>query len=156
MGQHFRAPWSTKLKLMTGGLLALFVVVMIMARGWAALLIMGIVVVAAVFSIRGYSITNGQLLVLHLGWANKFDLSELTGAEVSPGATLGSLRTMGIGGLFGFVGHYHNVVLGSYKAYSTDEMNTVVLNFGEETIVVTPEEPYVFVDALQDAARASG
>ncbi len=59
------------------------------------------------------------------------------------------MRTMGIGGLFGFVGHYHNAVLGSYKAYATNDLNTVVLVFEEETIVVTPDDPAGFVAAVE-------
>lgn len=149
MGHHFRAPWSTKLKLTTGGLVAVLLVAVVMIQDWGSLLILGILVIGATFAIRGYSIVDGRLLILRLGWATKLDLAELTSAEASPGATMGSVRTMGIGGLFGFVGYYHNAVLGSYKSYSTDEMNSVVLRFGDETIVVTPEDPFVFVDALK-------
>jgi hypothetical protein len=67
---------------------------------------------------------------------------------------MGSLRTMGIGGLFGFVGHFHNEILGSYKAYATNEFNTVVLVFGDQTIVVTPDEPDEFVEAVLAAKTA--
>jgi hypothetical protein len=151
MGQHFRAPWSTKLKLTTGGLVAILLVAVVTIQDWGSLLILGILVIGATFAIRGYSIVDGRLLILRLGWATKLDLADLTGAEASPGATLGSVRTMGIGGLFGFVGYYHNAVLGSYKAYSTNEMNAVVLKFGEETIVVTPERPFEFVDAIKQS-----
>ena len=153
MRKHFYAPWSTKLKLTTGVFAAVLIIAAVTTGGWGSVVIAGILVVAVAFAIRGYSVMDGKLLIHRLGWASKFDLAGLKSVEVSPGATLGSLRTMGIGGLFGFVGHFYNQVLGSYKAYATNEFNTVVMVFGGETIVVTPDDPQAFVEAVT-AARA--
>jgi len=139
---------------MTGGLAAILIIAAAVTAGPGSLVIVAILLVAAAFAIRGYSVTDGRLLIHRLGWSNKFDLAELVSAEASPGATLGSLRTMGIGGLFGFVGHYHNEILGSYKAYATNEFNTVVLVFGDQKIVVTPDDPEEFVEVVT-AARAA-
>ena len=142
------------MKLMTGGLVAILIVAAAVTAGPGSLAILAILLVAAAFAIRGYSVMDGRLLIHRLGWSNKFDLSEMVSAEVSPGATLGSLRTMGIGGLFGIVGHFHNEILGSYKAFATNEFNTVVLVFGNQTIVVTPDDPEEFVEALTAAKAA--
>jgi hypothetical protein len=154
MREHFYAPWSTKLKLTTGVFAAVLVVAAVAAGGWGSVVMVGILIVAAAFAIRGYSVMDGKLLIHHLGWANKLDLSKLSKAEVSPGATMGSARTMGIGGLLGFVGYFRNEILGSYKAYATNELNTVVLVFGNETVVVTPDDPEAFVEAVQAASSA--
>jgi len=154
MREHFFAPWSTRLKVTTGVFAAVLIVAAVAAAGWGSAVVVGILVVAAAFAIRGYSVMDGKLMIHRLGWSNKFDLSELTKVEVNPGATLGSLRTMGIGGLFGFVGHFYNEILGSYKAYATNEFNTVVLVFGSETLVVTPDDPEAFVEAVKAASPA--
>lgn len=151
MGQHFKAPWGTKLWVMTAGVLAILVVALVTVKGWAALLLVAIVGLALVFAVRGYSVLDGQLLIHRLGWAIRFDLADLTSVEFSPGATIGSIRTMGIGGLFGFVGHFRNEILGSYRAYATDEENTVILDFSGEKIVVTPDSPVEFVAAVEAA-----
>ncbi len=153
MKQHFFAPWSTKLKAMTIALLVVCLVAAYAAKGWGSLVILAIVLVAATFAIRGYSVIDGRLLIHRLGWSTKFDLSRLSSVEVSPGATMGSIRAMGIGGLFGFVGYFRNEILGTYKAYATNELNTVVLDFGGEKIVVTPDEPEEFLQAVE-AARS--
>jgi hypothetical protein len=134
---------------MTAAFVVILAVAAYAARGWAPLVMVAIVLVAAIFAIRGYSVLQGKLLIHRLGWATKYDLTRLSSVEISPGATVGSMRTMGIGGLFGFVGHYHNAVLGSYKAYATNDLNTVVLVFEEETIVVTPDDPAGFVAAVE-------
>lgn len=149
--QHFRAPWSNKLKGLTAAFVAILAIAAYTVKGWASLVMLAILLVAAVFAIRGYSVSDGRLLILRLGWATRYDLSRLSRVEISPGATLGSVRTMGIGGLFGFVGHYHNAILGSYKAYATNDLNTVVLGIDDETIVVTPDDPAAFVEALENA-----
>ena len=156
MREHFYAPWSTKLKLTTGAFAAILVVAAVVAGGWGSAVIVGILIVVAAFAVRGYSVMDGKLLIHHLGWANKFDLSKLSKAEVSPGVTMGSARTMGIGGLLGFVGYFRNEILGSYKAYATNELNTVVLVFGSETIVVTPDDPEAFVEAVKAASPMGG
>ena len=156
MREHFYAPWSTKLKLTTGAFAAILVVAAVVAGGWGSAVIVGILMVVAAFAVRGYSVMDGKLLIHHLGWANKFDLSKLSKAEVSPGVTMGSARTMGIGGLLGFVGYFRNEILGSYKAYATNEFNTVVLVFGNETIVVTPDDPEAFVEAVRAASPKGG
>jgi hypothetical protein len=151
MKQHFFAPWSTRLKLMTVAFLVVCLVTAYAAKGWGSLVILAIVLAAATFAIRGYSVIDGRLLIHRLGWSTKFDLSRLSSVEVSPGATMGSIRAMGIGGLFGFVGYYRNEILGTYKAYATNELNTVVLDFGGEKIVVTPDEPEEFLQAVETA-----
>lgn len=152
MREHFTAPWSTKLKTTTAVLAAVLLVAAYAAKGWASLVVLAILLVAAAFAVRGYSVRQGRLLIHRLGWATTYDLSTLVSAEVSPGATIGSVRAMGIGGLFGFIGHFHNAVLGSYKAYATNDLNTVVLEIAGETIVVTPDDPQAFVEAV-GAAR---
>jgi hypothetical protein len=151
MREHYAAPWSTKLKVTSAVFAAVLLVAAYATRGWASLVIVAIFLVAATFAIRGYSVRQGKLLIHRLGWATTYELAKLLSAEVSPGATIGSVRTMGIGGLFGSIGHFHNAVLGSYKAYATNERNTVVLDFAGEKIVVTPDDPQQFVDAVEAA-----
>ena len=153
MRHHFSAPWSSKLKAMTGLVLGILIVASIASGGVGAPLTIGIVVVCAALAVRGYSVVNGELLVHRLGWATRFDLARLSRVEVSPGAMQGSVRTWGIGGLFSSVGYFRNAVLGSYRAYATNEANTVVLDFEGDTIVVTPDSPLEFVAAIEAQRR---
>jgi hypothetical protein len=152
MKKHFKAPWSTKLKLISGGLLAFFIYLAGFNDDTIGSIIIFIVLfVAAAFVVRGYSILDGRLLILRMGWSNKFDLSKLKSVEFSPRATTGSVRTFGIGGLFGFNGYYHNSILGNYRSYATNKEHTVVLDFDGKKIVVTPDNPKEFVKAVQQA-----
>jgi hypothetical protein len=149
MREHFGAPWGNRLKATTAVVLAILVLAVFTVKGWAVLVILAILGLALAFAVRGYSVVAGQLLIHRLGWATRYDLAGLTSVEYSPGVTIGSARTMGIGGLFGFVGHFHNAVLGSYRAYATHEDNTVVLDFAGDKIVVTPDAPLEFVEVVE-------
>ncbi|MEM1268587.1 MAG: PH domain-containing protein [Bacteroidota bacterium] len=149
MSQHFSAPWSSKLKLLTGAFVAICVAVGVLTEGWLSLIPYGIIVLTAAFAVRGYSVTDGHLLIHRLGWANRVDLAEIEHANHAPGVTVGSVRTFGIGGAFGFIGYFRNAVLGAYQAYVTDTANAVVLQLPEKTIVVTPERPAEFVAAIE-------
>ncbi|MBK5099204.1 MAG: hypothetical protein JJE01_15605, partial [Gemmatimonadetes bacterium] len=63
------------------------------------------------------------------------------------------IRVFGIGGAFAFAGKFRNATLGSYRAYVTDPSFCVVLDLGSETVVVTPDSPVRFVEAVLLAAR---
>lgn len=150
MGTHFSAPWDTKVKLFTAAFLGLFVGLYVYTDSFfTGALVLTIGLGAAAFAVRGYSIHDGHLLVHRLGWSTSFDLANLSHVEMSPGVTTGSVRTWGIGGLFGYIGYFRNSILGSYRAYATNSANEVVLQFGDDTIVVTPGNPAAFVDALK-------
>jgi hypothetical protein len=76
-----------------------------------------------------------------------------TQAAVLPQVMHGSVRVFGIGGL-GAVGTFHNAQLGTYRAYATNGENTVVLGFGDRTVVVSPDAPDAFAAAVRAQWRA--
>lgn len=161
---QFAAPWSSKLKLLTAVFTAILlgvpVVVLLEADGPTALEVvlavgvpLAILVGAAAFMIRGYSVRDGAVWVHRLGWATRIPLGAVRSAEVRPGATVGSLRTFGIGGLFGFSGRFRNDVLGAYRAYVTDGAREVVLETEGEPVVLSPDRPAAFVEAIRKERR---
>lgn len=159
---HFRAPWSRMVKIATAVVIALaialnalpflarpsFVPTLVLHLGlWLVLLF------CLLFSVNGFSVRDGRLLVHRLGWATTFDLKRLSGFEANPHAMMGSIRLFGNGGIFCFTGFYRNGVIGRYRAYVTDPANAVVLEFGARRIVVSPDDPQAFVEALGEATK---
>ena len=154
---HFGAPWCRTVKIVTVAVLVLMLALpfvvpsatrpWVHAGAWATLLF------CLFFSVSGYSVKNGQLLIQRLGWATKFDLTRLSAFEVNPHAMIGSIRLFGNGGVFCFIGHYRNGVIGRYRAYVTHPKNAVVLEFGARTIVVSPDDPSAFVEALRHVTK---
>lgn len=145
---HFSAPWSRKLQLTTLAFLALIAFVVIRSGPYASWVLLGVLLLAGFLSVRGYSVVDGQVLVHRLGWSNRFNLSQLRKIEASPGVMMGSVRVMGVGGLFAFLGTFRNQILGMYRAYATDGDNAVVLDLDGSTVVVTPDSPAEFVNAV--------
>jgi hypothetical protein len=64
-------------------------------------------------------------------------------------AMKGSIRIFGNGGLFSFSGSFRNRKLGSYRAYVTDVKNAVVIKLPSGVLVVSPDSPDRFVDAVR-------
>lgn len=159
---HFKAPWSRQLKWLTAlvAILLLGLPLILLGQappGYSALYAVSIwlpptiLVLGALFAVRGYAIDGQTLWILRPGWKTRIALANLQEAEVKPEAMRSSIRIFGNGGLFGFIGLFRNTALGRYRAFATDSANCVVLRFPDRTIVVTPDRPEQFVAALQQA-----
>ncbi|HEX3126953.1 MAG TPA: PH domain-containing protein [Thermoanaerobaculia bacterium] len=157
----FGAPWSTLLKIMTAFAVAIlaivgFVFVTEFPREVAAeipfyfamLAVSGAFLGSAFFVVRGYELEPNVLLVRRLLWSTKIPLDNLTNAWADETAMKGSLRLFGNGGLFVFAGLFTNRKLGRYRAFATQPRNSVVLKFTNRTVVVTPDRPVEFLQAL--------
>ncbi len=150
--RHFAAPWGTHVRLVTAGAVVLLLVVVRSLDGGMTWLPVALLIGASLLSVRGYSIRAGSVLVHRLGWSTTISLEGLQDVRVEPGVTRGSIRTFGNGGLFGFVGHFRNGVLGAYRAYFTDPELAVVLDLGSQRVVVSPERPNLFAEEVRRAA----
>jgi hypothetical protein len=151
--QFFRAPWGNVLKISTGVLTILIFVVMIISGKVGLILGALILATGILMGVRGYSVQAGQVIVHGLVWNKAYPLGDLCDIESQPFATVGSVRTFGIGGFFSFLGYYHNPSLGSYLSFVTDAANTVVLKFENSRIVLSPDDPLAFVEAVRREYR---
>ena len=118
---------------------------MLLGSTTPALLLLG----AALFVIRGYTITADGLIIHRLFWDTRVPLSGLIQAQYIPKTMSKSMRTCGNGGLYSFTGWYWSKVLGHYHAYVTDLNQTVVLKLEKRTVVISPDDPEDFVEALK-------
>lgn len=161
-GRYFEATWGLQLKAITSGVACLLLGISAyslwqMLNGSAAATLTAvlspfvILAICSLFTVRGYTVSTNRLVVHRLGWSNAIELTGLLSAEYVPGAMHGSLRTLANGGLFAFVGNFHNPDLGAYRAYVTDGMKAVVLRFAGKTIVVSPDRPEEFIAAVTSA-----
>lgn len=157
---HFRAPWSRQLKWLTALTAALLIGLHLVLYHrapahhtipyqMAIWLPLAILLISALFAIRGYAIDGQTLWILRPGWKTRIDLAQLRSSEVQPDATRAAIRVFGNGGLFGYIGLFRNRTLGRYRAFATNMANCVVLKFPDRTLVVTPDRPQQFVAALE-------
>lgn len=158
--RYFNAPWGTLLKVIStiatvlllgvfGGMVlsgrASTVVTMLLYIAIPLL----IVFICLLFTVRGYTISGNTLRIRRLLWNSDIDISRLSSVEYDPKAMTGSIRTLGNGGLYSFSGKYRSGKLGSFKAYVTDFKNCVIIGRARGTIVVSPENPELFVEVLR-------
>ncbi|MBN2381607.1 hypothetical protein JXQ70_01870 [bacterium] len=151
----YRAPWCTSLivvsVLATVILVGFSVWIVVSEKGptpWLALLPLAIVALTAPFSIRGYSLEHGFLLIHRLFWSTRLSLTDLQAVRFRPKIMHKSIRLCGNGGLFSITGYFQNKALGRYRAFVTDLDRTVVLSFSKKTVVISPDDPDLFVHTV--------
>jgi Bacterial PH domain len=158
MNESFEAPFSLRTKLVTGlvvGALIVGSVAAVLADKLSVLvLLLFTIFLLGAFSIRGYALENGTLVVERLGWKSRIKLGGLKTVEVEPEALKGCVRLWGIGGVFGTIGILRSKRLGTFRAYVTDESNTVLLEVGRKKVVVSPSPPEEFVAKVKQASLA--
>lgn len=113
-----------------------------------ALAVLAIPLGALPFVVRGYSVQPDAILVQRLWWQTHISLAGLRSAYPGENVVRGSIRVFGNGGLFSFTGRYWNRRLGSYRALVTDPRKTVVLEFVDRKLVISPEDPAAFLRAI--------
>lgn len=150
MRTNFKAPWDLKLIIITS------IIILLLGGSlfWEPNLIHSVIILAIIlgctaFGVYGYSIQEGKLKIIRWGWATEIEIKDITNVNATLHATIGSIRTFGIGGLFGYIGYYKNSILGSYKAYATNSDNTVLIETNHNgKIVITPDDPNEFIESL--------
>ena len=152
----FSARWSVMLIVVSAVITAVclfagFAVGRGLPSGGAAVLAMP--VVAELFSVRGYTLQSGTLLVKRLVWSTEVPLRGLRSADADPTLLAGSWRTFGNGGFFSFSGWFYSKTLGKYRAFVTNHDDTVVLRFSDRTVVVSPSPADEFAEQVMMAAR---
>ncbi len=153
--KDYGAPWDKTLKIMTTAVCVILIAISIFIPGIYAFMPVTLIVVCLFLGVQGYSIRDGHILIHRLGWSTRYPLSELTEATVNPQAMVGSIRTFGIGGLFGYIGYFRNTILGKYLAFVTDTKKCLVLGFGEKRVVISPDAPEEMRAAIEQVLRGS-
>lgn len=158
--ERFEAPWAFRLRTATTiAVLALLAMpfAMYFAQPEAGLMAPAVyatvgsvlIVVGALFVIRGYRLDEQGLHVERLFWADRIPLDELRRAWADHEATAKSTRLFGNSGFFCIAGLFSNRKLGRYRAFATDPVRSVVLDLPTRKIVVTPADPWQFQAALR-------
>ena len=157
---RFKAPWAKSLRVMSilGTVICPGVSLLLLRTNlpfrvntlhfWLGILPLISIVVAALFTVRGYSIYGESVFVERLFWSTRLSLAGLQSVEFRPDVVRGSIRTFGNGGFFSFTGYYRNKDLGSYRAFVTDPKRVVVLRFTKGAVILSPDSPEEFVRVL--------
>jgi hypothetical protein len=102
--------------------------------------------------IRRYRLAGDELLVELRFRTVRFPLAGLIGAATDRDAMHHAFKIFGNDGLGAFSGRFRSKHLGSFRAYLTDTERAVVLRWPDRCIVVSPEQPSYFVEAVRKRA----
>ena len=102
------------------------------------------------YSPKNYSITEENLIVNRLFSKKEIKLSSIQKIqELNNNELKWSIRTFGVGGLFGYFGKFWVSKLGSMTWYATKRNNAVLIETGTKKIIVTPDEQEKFISELK-------
>jgi hypothetical protein len=103
--------------------------------------------IAFAFRPINYMLTSDNLIIHRLFADVKIQRSQIKSIELlEKTATSWSIRTFGVGGLFGYYGKFLNSKLGSMTWYATrrDRM-ILIVTIDNRKIIVTPDDPNKFM-----------
>lgn len=101
-----------------------------------------------------YDVTNDKL-VIHRTISdviiNRQDIKRVF--PISKDQMKWTVRTFGIGGLFGYYGQFVNSKFGDMTWYATRRDRTVLIEtFDDKKLIVTPDEPEAFIEQLSNTS----
>lgn len=159
-GTDYSASWSQSLKISTAavtvvlvGMLAVFAFAPGKGVPWWLLLFLALIPLSILLGcvasmVCGYRLEGGILHVVRPGRTTRIGLRGLKSVSLDVRACQGSTRVNGNGGAYSYTGWFHNAALGTYELFATDMSRTVVLKLPNRIVVVTPNRPEEFVNAV--------
>ena len=98
-----------------------------------------------------YEIDAGQLIIHRNVGQVSIALSEIAEVKQQDGVIGRSIRTFGVGGVFGFYGKFYTDGIGSATFYATQRKNWVWVKLkNRKNILLTPDMPGEFVSILRE------
>lgn len=115
-----------------------------------AIVLLVVYVGAYLLSIDYYQLTDDALVIHRKINTVKIQRDQIESAtSIQQLATLGNIRLIGNGGLFGYMGKYRNLKFGNYSFYGTQRKNLVLIKLKNgKQLVITPDQPHSLIDAL--------
>ena len=102
------------------------------------------------FSITKYEMDRNQLIIRRPFDSVSISLENLQSVErIAKKDLRWTVRTFGIGGLFSYTGTFWNKQLGSMTWYVTRMDKAVLLENGNQKIVISPDDPRKFLEVVK-------
>ncbi len=113
----------------------------------------GIVIFCFAFMPTGYKIAENKLYILRPLINASYDLSSITAIEkVEKNHLKGTIRSFGVGGLFGYFGKFYNMKIGKMTFYATRRDQGILIRMGDGKILfITPDETDQFISELKSS-----
>jgi hypothetical protein len=158
---EFAAPWDKLLKITTVFVCALIFFVVGLPPykpDWILLVKAALPFLVLLFSWlwapRAYRIEGNEVIVLRNFGQSRIPLPGLKSARMLDKTELrGTIRTFGVGGLFGYFGKFYSTKLGSQTWYVTDRSRVVLLDTARGKYLLSPDNPETFLSLVSGFVR---
>lgn len=106
---------------------------------------------SALYAPRGYEVSDDAVRVRRWAGALVIPMPAIQGVErlISSAPVEEAVRTLGVGGLFGYFGRFRGRSLGGFRMYATRSSGLVLLRTTTGRIVLTPGAPDRFIAAVE-------
>lgn len=127
-------------------LVSLPVILLLLSIYWAAFL----------YRPLNYEIKEGSILIhrpIKDIIIDQFDIKMVVAVEARQ--LKSTLRTFGVGGLFGYFGRFYNATIGSMTLYATkhNKDSVMIKTTNNRIILITPDEPEKFVAEFKKSTK---
>lgn len=112
-------------------------------------LLLIILILSYLYSVQGYIIENNSLIIRRFIGNKKIDKNEITEIQkMTKDDVKGTFRRLGVGGLFGYFGQFHNPTFGRIYYYTTQRKNMILLKIGDGKKVMISPDNMEIIDEL--------
>ena len=158
---EYKASYDMTTKIITAGIIILLLTIAILPvflidnRGFLITLLISLVhilicIVTFIYSPRSYSIASKQITIHRIFKDVVFLREEIESYKIIDKADIkGTIRTFGVGGLFGYFGSFYNTNFGAMTWYLTRRDKLVLLITKQnKKILLSPDNPEDFIKAI--------
>ncbi len=119
------------------------------------LLFIATIVGCYLYAPKSYLLDSDSLTIVRPANNKKILLSDITEVRAIEDSEMTlTIRTFGVGGLFGYFGKYRNSKIGSMTFYATQRKNRILIQTKQgEKIIITPDDTSI-IDALKTKTAA--
>lgn len=155
---EYKASLDTLAKIITGGTIILFLFLgyrsvniltvsqvdttSILIHGGLLLFLIAVILGGYLFAPQSYLVDSTDLTIVRPVNNKKIKLADITEiSTIAEGGMTGTVRTFGVGGLFGYYGKYYNSTFGSMTFYTTQRKNQILIQTKQgNKIIISPDD----------------
>jgi hypothetical protein len=158
MSSRYKASLDVPAKIITGLILLMCLFFAIMGVITAALILFVTIALCYILHPTAYTLNKDVLIIQRPVKPVVIYRNEISNIELLDEKQLKwTIRTFGVGGLFGYFGYFYNREIGSMLWYTSHQKNRILITKkNEEKVVISPDDPSLF-DSLKwrDQSRFS-
>jgi hypothetical protein len=102
--------------------------------------------------VRAFRLVGAELIVDRRFHKPRFALAGLESIVLDRSAMEGAWKQIGNDGLGAIAGRFRSKKLGTFRVYLTNPENAVVLRWPGQTLVVSPDRSFEFIEAVRERA----